>query len=171
MDNFPHDHWRRTGINSMGASISTTSGRGRKKRYTYMYNFGAGQENCGCKCTHCTHKFGAIAYNPSLQIFTSIVNFRIFSFMQNCYTTDTETFHCYTSVENIHFFNISKLIKTLNWILLFPTTLMKWHFKWWCHNFGFAWFKVISLNSTLLILRRQRNSWMIRHRLYYFDLW
>ena len=25
-----------------------------------MYNFGAGQENCGCKCTHCTHKFGAL---------------------------------------------------------------------------------------------------------------
>ena len=26
-----------------------------------MYNFGAGQENCGCKCTHCTNKFGALA--------------------------------------------------------------------------------------------------------------
>ena len=25
-------------------------------------NFGAGQENCGCKCTHCTHKFGALDY-------------------------------------------------------------------------------------------------------------
>ena len=25
-----------------------------------MYKFGAGQKNCGCKCTHCTHKFGAI---------------------------------------------------------------------------------------------------------------
>ena len=24
-------HWRRTGLNSMGASISTTSGRGRKR--------------------------------------------------------------------------------------------------------------------------------------------
>ena len=31
-----------------------------------MYNFGAGQENRGCKCTHCTHKFGAIVYNTYL---------------------------------------------------------------------------------------------------------
>ena len=53
-------HWRRTGLNSMGASIKYNFGAGQKKGYTYVDNFGAGQENCGCKCTHCTHKFGAI---------------------------------------------------------------------------------------------------------------
>ena len=47
----------------MGASIKYNFGTGQKKGYTYVDNFGAGQENCGCKCTHCTHKFGAIAYN------------------------------------------------------------------------------------------------------------
>ena len=26
-----YDHWRQTGLNSVGASISTTSGRGRKR--------------------------------------------------------------------------------------------------------------------------------------------
>ena len=47
----------------MGASIKYNFGVGHKKGYTYVDNFGAGQENCGCKCTHCTHKFGAIEYN------------------------------------------------------------------------------------------------------------
>ena len=32
---------------------------------TYMYNFWWGQENCGCKYTHCTHKFGALVYDLS----------------------------------------------------------------------------------------------------------
>ena len=45
-----------------GASIKYNFGAGQKKGYTYVDNFGAGQENCGCKCTHCTHKFGALAY-------------------------------------------------------------------------------------------------------------
>ena len=46
----------------MGASIKYNFGTGQKKGYTYVDNFGAGQENCGCKCTHCTPKFGALVY-------------------------------------------------------------------------------------------------------------
>ena len=46
----------------MGASIKYNFGVGHKKGYTYVDNFGAGQENCGCKCTHCIHKFGAIVH-------------------------------------------------------------------------------------------------------------
>ena len=49
----------------MGASIKYNFGAGQKKGYTYVDNFGAGQENCGCKCTHCTHKFGAIGNTKS----------------------------------------------------------------------------------------------------------
>ena len=52
----------------MGASIKYNFGTGQKKGYTYVDNFGAGQENCGCKCTHCTHKFGALAYTKAFQI-------------------------------------------------------------------------------------------------------
>ena len=38
-----------------------------------MYKFGAGQENRGCKCTHCTHKFGAIDYiNSDLNTHTKL---------------------------------------------------------------------------------------------------
>ena len=40
-----HRHWRRTGLNSMGASISTTSGRGRKRGTLICINFGAGQKS------------------------------------------------------------------------------------------------------------------------------
>ena len=57
---FMNTHWRQTGLNSMGASIKYNYGAGQKKGYTYVDDFGAGQKNCGCKCTHCTHKFGAI---------------------------------------------------------------------------------------------------------------
>ena len=38
-----HRHWRRTGLNSMGASISTTSGRGRKREHLYVLILGQGR--------------------------------------------------------------------------------------------------------------------------------
>ena len=61
----------------MGENISTTSGRGRKRGTPICIIFGAGQENCGCKCTHCTHKFGALDYpfsnSPSLMSIKSSV--------------------------------------------------------------------------------------------------
>ena len=42
-----HMHWRRTGLNSVGASISTTSGRGRKRGTLICIISGRGRKTVG----------------------------------------------------------------------------------------------------------------------------
>ena len=44
---YMHAHWRRTGLNSMGASISTTSGQGKKRGTLICIISGQGRKTVG----------------------------------------------------------------------------------------------------------------------------